>query len=316
MFRAWWGLGQVPAGFGPCALTIGNFDGIHAGHRKILATTRESARALGCQAGVLIFDPHPMSVVAPERAPALLTEPAERLRRFEEEGMDFGVVAKFTPQTAALRAEDFVSQVLVDRLHVRAVVVGEGFRFGHRQGGDFALLGKLGAQYNFEARAVPAVVVGGDPVSSTRVRDAIRSGRVDEARRLLERPFSLHGPVVAGHGVGSSQTVPTLNLAPQAQLLPANGVYITETRDRASSRCWPSVSNIGCRPTFDGRALSVETHLLTPLDDASLSEIEICFHQRLRDEKRFATPAKLREQILADVGEAKRFFRRLEASGG
>ena len=315
MFRAYWGLDEVPGDFSPAAVTIGNFDGIHIGHRKILDTTRARAGELGCQAAVLIFDPHPMKVVAPERAPLLLTRPAERLRRFEQLGMDAAVVLRFSEETARLSPEEFVAAVLVAKLHARAVVVGDNFRFGHRQRGDFALLAALGKQYGFEAEAVGAVAVSGQPASSSRVRDLARRGEMALARRVLGRPFSLEGPIISGHGIGSKQTVPTLNLDPETELLPAQGVYVTETRDPNSGRCWPSVTNIGSRPTFDGAGLHVETYLLSKLEGASPKRIELLFHRRLRDEKKFASPEELRQQILVDAGRAERFLRLLRAVG-
>jgi riboflavin kinase/FMN adenylyltransferase len=313
MFRAYWGLEKVPDDFSPAAVTIGNFDGIHIGHRKILDTTRARARELGCQAAVLIFDPHPMKVVAPERAPLLLTRPAERLRRFEELGMDAAVVLRFSGETAHLSPEEFVARVLVAKLHARAVVVGENFRFGHRQRGDFSLLAALGKQHGFEARAVGSVSGAGEPASSSRVRDLARRGEMAAARRVLGRPFSLEGPIIPGHGIGSKQTVPTLNLDPETELLPAGGVYVTETRDPRSRRCWPSVTNIGSRPTFDGTGVHVETYLLSKLEGGSPARIELLFHRRLRDEKKFDSPEELRRQILVDARRAERFLRLLRA---
>ncbi len=315
MFRAYWDLDELPGDFPPAVVTIGNFDGIHVGHRRILDTTRAQARALGCQAAVLIFDPHPMKVVAPERAPLLLTSPAERLRRFEELGMDAAVVLRFTGETAHLSPQEFVTRVLVAKLHARAVVVGENFRFGHRQRGDFSLLAALGEQHGFEALAVGSVSAAGGPASSSRVRDLARRGEMAAARRLLGRPFSLQGPIVPGHGIGSKQTVPTLNLAPETELLPAEGVYVTETRDARSGRCWPSVTNIGSRPTFDGKGLHVETYLLSKLEGSAPERIELLFYRRLRDERKFASPEDLRRQILVDANRAQRFLRLLKTVG-
>ena len=316
MLEAHWSLDDAAAGFPPSAVTIGNFDGVHAGHRRILDVTRERALALGCQSAVLLFDPHPMKIVAPERAPQLLTSPTERLRRFAELGMDAALVLSFTREVASLSPEDFVARVLVAKLSARAVVVGENFRFGYRQRGDFALLAALGREHGFEAHAVGAVSIGGSPVSSTRVRNLLRQGRVDLCRRLLRRPVSLQGPIVSGHGVGARLTVPTLNLQAEAEILPAHGVYVTETRDPRSGRCWPSVTNIGSRPTFDGHGVHVETHLLSGLEGEDPKRIELLFFRRLRAEKKFESPEHLRRQIVADAGQAERFFRRLRAAGG
>ena len=311
--RVHWNLESVGPEPPPCALAIGNFDGLHVGHQRILEKTKEQARRVGGEAIVLTFDPHPATVVAPERAPDLLMLPAERLRRFGQCGIDAGVVLRFTERIARLRPEEFVEQILVRKLNVRAVVVGEGFRFGCRQSGDTKTLTGIGSRDGFEVVTVPPVLIGGQPVSSTRVRAVVRQGNVRQARRMLARPFSLRGKIVSGRGVGSRQTVPTLNLSPETELRPAQGVYVTFTCDLESGRRWGSVTNVGSRPTFNGTDQTVETHLLEELEGRKPSRIELAFLHRLRDEKRFETPEKLRRQILKDVGQAKRYFRLLTA---
>ncbi len=314
MFKAHWNLASVGPEPPPCALAIGNFDGLHLGHQRIIEKTKEQARRIGGEAVVLTFDPHPATVVAPERAPDLLMLPAERLRRFEECEIDAGVVLRFTKQIARLRPEEFVEQILVRKLNVRSVVVGEGFRFGCRQSGDAKTLIDIGSRYGFEVTTVQPVLVGGEPVSSTRVRTLVGQGSVRQARRMLARPFSLRGEIVSGHGIGSRQTVPTLNLSPETQLRPAQGVYVTLTCDLESGRRWGSVTNVGSRPTFNGTDQTVETYLLDELQGREPSRIELAFLRRLRDEQRFETPEKLRRQILKDVDQAKRYFRLLAAA--
>ena len=311
MFRAHWNLESVGPEPPRCALAIGNFDGLHLGHQRILEKTKEQARRIGGEAVVLTFDPHPATVVAPERAPDLLMLPAERLRRFEECGIDAGVVLRFTGRIARLRPEEFVEQILVRKLNVRSVVVGEGFRFGCRQSGDTKTLIDIGSRDGFEVATVPPVLVGGQPVSSTRVRAVVGQGSVRQARRMLARPFSLRGEIVSGRGIGSRQTVPTLNLSPETELRPAQGVYVTFTCDLESGRRWGSVTNVGSRPTFNGTDQTVETYLLEGLEGRKPARIELAFLHRLRDEKRFETPEKLRQQILKDAGQAKRYFRLL-----
>jgi riboflavin kinase/FMN adenylyltransferase len=297
----------------PCALAIGNFDGVHLGHREILERTRALAAEHGLQAVVLTFDPHPMSVVAPERLPNLLTTIEQRRALFEQSGFDHTAVLKFTPEVACLSAEQFVEQVLVGRLHARWVVVGENFRFGHRGAGNIEVLRQLGQRYGFGVVSVAKVLAGGEPVSSTRVRRLLLEGRVAQVRKLLCRPFSLEGPIVAGHGIGTRQTVPTLNLQPETELWPARGVYVTSTREPATGRRWKSVTNVGNRPTFNGAEQTVETFLLSPLEAPAPSRIELTFHWRLRDEKKFDSAAGLKRQILSDVGRARRYFRLLAA---
>ena len=185
MFRAHWNLESVGPEPPPCALAIGNFDGLHLGHRRILTKTKEHARRIGGEAVVLTFDPHPTTVVAPERAPDLLMLPAERLRRFEECGIDAGVVLPFTERIARLAPEEFVEQILVKKLNVRAVVVGEGFRFGHRQSGNTKTLIDAGSRHGFEVVTVQAVSVGGQPVSSSRVRTLVRQGAANARQTVL-----------------------------------------------------------------------------------------------------------------------------------
>jgi riboflavin kinase/FMN adenylyltransferase len=230
---------------------------------------------------------------------------------FEQCGFDRTVVLKFTEEVARLSAGQFIEQVLVSKLHARWVVVGENFRFGHRGAGSIGVLRDLGKRHGYDTVSVDPVLVGGEPVSSTRVRRLLREGRVAQVRKLLCRRFALEGPIVHGHGVGARQTVPTLNLQPEAELWPAGGVYVTSTREPSTGRRWESVTNIGNRPTFNGNEQTVETFLLSPLEGETPRRIELAFHWRLRDEKRFDSPESLRLQILADASRAKRFFRLL-----
>jgi riboflavin kinase/FMN adenylyltransferase len=315
MFRAFWSLPEAAADFGPCALTIGNFDGVHLGHRRILATAVELARANRWRAGVLTFHPHPTRVVAPDRAPALMTTIEQRLERFAEIGLDRAVVLPFTAELARLSPEEFVRDILVRTLDARAVVVGSNFRFGHRHAGDTDTLVKLGESYGFACQAAEPVHVDGAIVSSSRLRSAVRDGRLREARRLLGSAFRVRGSVSSGRGIGARQTVPTLNLAPDAELMPADGVYVSETKDIETGRCWRSVTNVGVRPTFGAGERTVETHLLEPIGEASPKRIEVWFHRRLRDERSFPSAAELKRQILADVSAAERFFRLRAALG-
>jgi len=311
--KSYWGLDQVPADLTPSVVTIGNFDGVHRGHTAILQRALKRAETLGTEASALVFDPHPTRVVRPEQAPALLSLPAERLQRFEQLGLHTGIVMRFTPEVAALTPEQFVRQVVVDRLRASAVVVGENFRFGCRQAGDFTLLRALGAELGFEAEAVPAVQVGGQVVSSTRIREAVSAGDLRLARRLLGRPFSLQGPIVKGHGVGTRETVPTLNIKPDAEVLPPTGVYVTLTCDPATNRTWKSISNIGYRPTFGGGDLSVETHVLDEWEGARPESIHVTLYQRLRPEKRFDSADSLKQQIAFDILSARRYLERLSS---
>lgn len=305
------GLDEVPADFGPCALTIGNFDGVHTGHRRILRRVAAAAARRALRSAVLTFDPHPTAVVAPERSPRLMTTPAERAGLIRGEAIDQVLILPFTPALAELTPEEFVERILVRRLGVKAVLIGENFRFGRGQAGNVAVLARLGGRFGFETEVVPAVRCRGRIVSSSELRRLIGAGEMPLAWRLLERPYSLQGSVVPGRGIGSRQTVPTLNLAVESQLTPANGVYVTRTSDLADGRRWRSATNIGYRPTFgESDRPTVETFLLDALEGASPERIRVEFLHRVRDERGFDSPAALKAQILRDAVRARTWFRR------
>jgi riboflavin kinase / FMN adenylyltransferase len=307
-------LEEVPADFGPSALTIGNFDGVHLGHRQILRRLKNLAVERGWKASVVTFDPHPAEVVAPERAPLLMMRPLRRAERMEEEGVEQVLILPFTRELAALPAEDFVRQLLVGRLGAKAVLVGDNFRFGHKHAGDVMLLRELGLRLGFETEIVPAVRCRGRVVSSSAIREAIGAGRVALAARLLQHPYGLDGEVVSGRGVGSRETVPTLNLSTAAALIPERGVYVTRTRDLENGREWNSITNIGYRPTFGtSDQLTIETFLLDPLEGETPRRIRVDFLWRVRDERRFDSPEALKAQILKDVRAAQSYFRRVRA---
>lgn len=307
-------LAEVPKEFGPCALTIGNFDGVHAGHRHILRRVVAIARKQAWKAAVLTFDPHPTKVVAPDRAPRLLTTLDRRCELMREEGIDRVLILPFTPEVSRLTPEEFVREILVSKLQARTVLVGDNFRFGHRASGDTRVLRELGEQYGFTTEIVGGVRRRNRTVSSSEVRRLIEAGNVSLACRLLEKPYALEGTVERGHGVGSKQTVPTLNLNTTAEVLPATGVYITRTKDRDDGREWPSITNIGNRPTFGGDRLTIETFLLTPLTGVTPRNIRVEFLRRVRDERRFESSEALKAQIMRDVARAQAYFRRLQAA--
>jgi riboflavin kinase/FMN adenylyltransferase len=292
-------------------LAIGNFDGMHLGHQAILRAAVARAREINAVATALTFDPLPQKVLRPETAPLRVSTTEQRLNCFAAMGMDAAVVLPFTHDLAKLTPQEFVDQILVRDLHVRAVFVGENFRFGHKQAGNARMLLLLGAERGFDVVIIPHVVYKSEVVSSTIIRREIAAGDVAHAARLLGRPFTLSGKVVSGTGTGRRFTFPTLNLAPEQELLPERGVYVTRTRIDGESRTRRSVTNIGVRPTFNGSSLSVETHVLEPLGEAPPARIEVEFWTRLREEKKFSGPEELREQIAKDIAAANRFFSRL-----
>jgi riboflavin kinase / FMN adenylyltransferase len=312
--RIYRSLAETPLDFGPSALTIGNFDGVHFGHRRILRRLKTLADERGWKASVLTFDPHPTRVVAPNRSPRLLTSPEQRAVLMAEEGIEQVLILPFTPELARLSPEEFVRQLVVERLGARAVLVGDNFRFGHKQSGNIRVLQELGQRLGFETMIVPAVAWRGRRVSSSGIRELILAGRVSLAARCLQHAFALEGQVVSGRGVGSKQTVPTLNLASEAEVIPARGVYVTYTRDLDEDRAWESITNVGYRPTFGAsEELSIETYLLGPLDGEAPRRIRVDFLWRIRDERKFPAPEALRAQILKDVRAAQSYFRRAKS---
>jgi riboflavin kinase/FMN adenylyltransferase len=304
-------LTEARTDFGPCALTIGNFDGVHAGHRRILRRVAAVAAERGLRPSALLFEPHPARVVAPERAPRLMTTPEERCELMGGEGIRQALILPFDRGIAALSPADFMREILADALGARVVLVGDNFRFGSGAAGTTGTLAGGGRSLGFDVEAVPAVKVRGRRVSSSAIRQEIEAGRVHRAGRMLERPFWLQGGVVRGHGVGAKQTVPTLNLNTRAEVLPKTGVYVTRTLDLDGGSRWPSVTNVGYRPTFGGDALSIETFLLSALDGAPPARIRVEFLRFLRDERAFESPEALKAQILRDAARARRYLDRI-----
>ena len=327
--RIFRGTAEVPQSFGPSVVTIGNFDGVHAGHRRIMRRVVALAREKDCTPTVLTFDPHPARVLAPERAPKLLMTVEQRLRAMQAEGIEAVFLIPFSLEFARLTPEEFVEQVLVGTLKTRVVLVGEDFRFGYKQAGNLDTLRALGLRFGFVLEPVPGVARRGDRISSTDIRKLVIEGAVSRACRMLGAPFAIEGAVVRGQGIGSKQTVPTLNLAPWNEVLPQTGVYVTRTRELIAEarttdlrpvrltpqRQWNSITNVGYRPTFEGEGgshrISIETFLLEPLADAHPEQIEVSFLRFVRDERKFETPEALKAQILRDVAVANRLHRRL-----
>jgi riboflavin kinase/FMN adenylyltransferase len=296
----------------PSIVSIGNFDGLHLGHQKILRAVVERARALSALAVAVTFDPHPLKVLRPEQAPRLLQTLEQKMSGLADLGLDAALVLHFDSRLAAVSPEEFVRGTLSGTLRAKAVLVGHSFRFGARQAGNAATLQQLGAQFGFEVGVIGPVAVDGEVVSSSAVRAAVSEGRVARAAQLLGRPFALTGEIRSGDGRGSAIVVPTLNLAPEQEILPKAGVYATETL--VGGRLFRSATNVGMRPTFDGTALSVESHLFDFSETIAAGRLELRFWERLRDEMKFSSAGKLREQIAADLDQTREFFKRLEQS--
>jgi len=304
-------LADLPAVHSRTVAAVGNFDGVHCGHREILSSAVEEAHTLGVQALAITFDPHPERFLRPSSAPRLLTPISERVRLLASTGVDAVLVLPFDAALAKMRAREFVRQVLVDRLHVCALHEGGNFRFGYRAEAGVTELQGFGAEFGFQVHLHRAVCAHGLEVSSSTVRRLVAAGDVKRARWMLGRVFAVRSTPAHGRGVGSRLLVPTVNLAEYDELLPAFGVYVT--RLTVGEYCFQSVTNVGNRPTFEGAGFSVESHILNfePVEMDETTPLELEFLARLRPEREWPSPEALREQIFKDVARAKRYFRLL-----
>jgi riboflavin kinase/FMN adenylyltransferase len=291
-------------------LALGNFDGVHRGHRKILDRLHRVASERGATSVVMTFDPHPPRVVRPDKAPALLMTKAQKLDAIAAAGVQGAAIVRFTPELSRWEPETFVRTVLVDWLHVSEVWVGANFLFGHDRTGNFSMLRELGGRYGFKAEKIDPVRYKDFVVSSTRVRRLVSEGRMDEAGALLGHEYFLDGTVMRGDQRGRTIGFPTANLCTDNELLPPHGVYATTAK--VGEIVYASVTNIGTRPTVDqsGRTV-VETHIFDLNRDLYGSAIRIGFVQRLRDERAFESLELLRAQIDADCRRARVLFGRL-----
>ena len=306
-------LEDIPPDFGPTIATIGNFDGVHRGHRWVIDQVRHRAHALSLRSLAFTFDPHPVRVLRPDAPHSLITPLPQKLEQLASTGIDATLILPFTPELAQLTAEQFARDILRDRLQVREVHEGETFRFGYQASADLQGLEALGAQLGFAVHGYAPYLLRGGPVSSSRIRTLLAAGDVSRARALLGRPFTICSHPVSGRGYGTRYTVPTINLASYPELLPAHGVYITALTvgTGASAECFEAVTNIGNRPTFGADSFTVESHLLNfhPLSLTEHTTLELAFLKRLRPEVRFPSPEALRTQIGKDVRQATNFFR-------
>ena len=300
---------DIPVDFGPSVGAIGNFDGVHLGHQRILAAVAAEARELGMRAVAVTFDPHPDHFLRPQEAPGLLTPMEERMRLLALTGVDAVVVLPFDAALAGLSAREFVEHVLVDSLRVRGLHEGGSFRFGHRAEAGVRELAEFGAEFGFEVKVHRAVHVHGLEVSSSRVRELVAEGDMKRARWMLGRPFVVRSTPARGRGIGTRLLVPTVNLAAYEGLLPALGVYVT--RLTVGGRCFQAVTNVGNRPTFGEDSFAVESHVLDfePVDLDEQTPLELEFLLRLRREITWPTLDALKAQIFKDVAKAKRYFR-------
>jgi riboflavin kinase/FMN adenylyltransferase len=292
-----------------CVITVGNFDGLHLGHRALLDAVLARARELARPAALYTFDPHPRRVLQPELAQPQLMLWEQLALGLEEHGLDVLIRERFTREFAALDPEVFLRDVLAPRLAPAEIFVGRDFHFGRGRAGSGELLARIAPRLGIRVTIIPHVKVGGEDVSSTRIRRALLAGDVDDAAAALGRPYSVWGEVVSGDRRGRTLGFPTANLATRNELLPARGVYATTVRlfkgDRPGPECLPAVTNVGTRPTFDPGRLLAETHLIDFEGELYNCRLELAFHARIRDERRFEGPDALRQQIALDVQRAR-----------
>ena len=299
-----------PAQWKGSIVALGNFDGVHRGHSTILERVRVRGTELGTRAGILTFDPHPPRIVRPDKAPPLLMTQEQKLAAVAATGLDGAAVVRFTPEVSRWTPEEFVNNVLVDWLHVREVWVGSNFLFGHDRSGNFSQLRTLGGRYGFVVEKIDPVRYKEFVVSSTRIRRLVTDGNVDEAGALLGHHYTLEGEVVTGARRGQAQGFPTANLRTANELVPPNGVYATTVT--IDGDIYPSVTNIGVRPTFESAgARTIETHLFDYEGDLYGVRIGLSFVQRLRDEEAFPDVEALKRQIASDCEAAKTLFSRI-----
>jgi riboflavin kinase/FMN adenylyltransferase len=299
---------EIPATWGYCIATIGNFDGVHLGHQWVIAEVIARARALGVLSVAITFDPHPARVLRPKTPLHLITPLHQKIELLRATGIDAVVVLPFTPDFSRMTARAFAKDILCDCLCVQELHEGENFRFGYQAEAGIESLEALGHELGFTVRVYAPRVLRGHAISSSRIRHLIAAGDVSHARALLGRPFAIEGTPASGRGYGTRYTVPTINQAPYPDLLPAHGVYITTLT--VSGETFNAVTNVGNRPTFGADSFTVESHLLNfhPIELDEKTPLKLTFFKRLRGEHRFPNPEALREQIGRDVLTATRYF--------
>jgi riboflavin kinase / FMN adenylyltransferase len=290
-------------------VTVGNFDGVHRGHREMLLTVAASARRLGAPAVVVTFDPHPLKVLHPERAPKMIQTLRQREEAIEACGIDALVIVPFTRDFSLTPAEVFIRDLLVERLEARELRVGEHFIFGKERGGNIEMLRRIGAEAGFRVEGLADVSDPGGAISSTRIRNALAGGEVREAAALLGRPYAMDGIIARGDRMGRKIGFPTMNLNPDNELFPRDGVYFTSVRIDSFGRTFPSVTNIGRRPTvYEDFATTIESYVLDFSSDVYGERMRLQLFDRVRDEKTFASLPDLTAQIRLDVEAARGYF--------
>jgi riboflavin kinase / FMN adenylyltransferase len=297
-----WNCGDM----GRTVASLGNYDGVHLGHQAILRRVTTAAKDMTLPSVVLTFDPIPRKVLNPESAPRLIQTLPQRLRSLDDLNIDHTIIIVFDLKFSKKKPREFVTEFLVKCLRIRRFVVGENFSFGHQKSGNIALLQEMGRQHDFDVEEVPQVQLDGKRVSSTRIRDLVTKGSVEEANRYLGHAFRLTGKVVAGEKLGGTIGIPTANLAVENELIPGSSVYVCKAI--IGSESFPAVANIGVRPTVGGKKLTVEAHLLDFSRNLYGQDMELEFFRKLRPEMRFDGIEQLKTQIHRDIQKAREYF--------
>lgn len=293
----------------PTVLTLGVFDGLHLGHQKIMQTVVERAQNIGAAPTAITFEPHPRAVINPENAPPLLQTLDQRLGAFEVLGIKQAIIIRFDKDFAATDAEKFLRETIFERLQAREVYLGEGFAFGKGRAGNIELLRKLSKELNFYADEIAEINLRGTRISSSKIRELLREGYINLARRMLGRPYGIEGRVVQGFQRGRTIGFPTANMQTTNRLVPKNGVYVTAALIEGAWR--KSITNIGVRPTFEGQnEASIETYIFDFKGDLYGDVIRVRFLHRIRDEQKFEGLDQLKAQIAKDSERARIYFQR------
>ncbi len=303
IFESFNAAGKYP---GP-VLTIGNYDGVHVGHKRIIERVVEKAREISGTPMLMTFAPHPHSVLKPDSYIRLITPLHLKERLIADSGIEIMLVVPFDGHLRSLSPESFIEDILIGTLGIAGVIVGYDFRFGKGGAGDIGMLRDFARKKGFYFDVVEAITIDGEKIGSNRIRRLIMEGDVKRANQLLDRLHMVEGVVVHGVSRGKDMGFPTINFETVFELIPGNGVYITEVG--FDGRKWPSVTNIGFNPTFDGKKLLVETHILNYSGDLYDRDVVIYFHDRIREERKFKDIVELKERIATDVSIAREYFK-------
>jgi riboflavin kinase/FMN adenylyltransferase len=308
-------LEDVSTDFGPTVISVGNFDGVHCAHKKVLGEVVERAQEIGAKSLAITFEPHPTRILRPEFAPKLLTPLPAKIKLLQATGLQALLVLPFTRELSLTTPRDFAGDILCRRLQGKEVHEGSNFHFGHRAEGNVDKLKHFAHEFGFELKVYPEMKMRGQTVSSSNIRQLLASGQVSHARTLLGYPFSITATPGKGRGYGHKYTVPTINLSRYDEVVPGNGVYVTRTR--VDDETFDSVTNVGIRPTFGEDSFAIESHLLNfhPIDVSADSTVEISFLKWLRPEMKWPDVEALRAQIAKDIQRARRYFHLLRLRG-